>query len=86
MALSLAAVNGSWAYWSDAVAGSSVGPTQYAVADGSHTEGSYLVEWEGVSFDIDPGVSGNWSVTNNSGTTQLMILSVIVPVLPVGPS
>ncbi len=84
--LSLAAVNGSWTYWGGSVAGTESSPNQYAVADGSHAEGSYLVEWQGVSIDLDPGVSGNWSVTNTSATTQIMILSVIVPVLPVGPS
>ena len=74
------------AHWGGSVAGESSKPNQYAVADGSYEGTGFEITWEGVSFDIDPGVSGNWSVTNNSGTTQLMILSVIVPVLPVGPS
>lgn len=82
----VASMNGSMTYWGDSVAGVAASETQYAVADGSHAESTYLVEWDGVSFDVDPGVSGNWSVTNTSGTTQIMVLSVIVPVLPVAPS
>ncbi len=74
------------AYWGAAVAGSSSAPNQYVVADGSHSGTGYLVEWDGVSFDLDPGVSGNWSVTNTSLVTQTMVLAVVVPVLPVGPS
>lgn len=72
--------------WSTTATGTSTGEYTYSVADGAYNGQGVTLTWSGVNFDIDPGVSGNWSVTNNSGVPQVMSLSVSVPVLPVGPS
>lgn len=72
--------------WHTTPAGAPAGPNQYTVSDGSHSGSGYVFEWSGVSLDTDPGVSGNWAVTNTSLVTQTMILAVILPVLPVAPS
>lgn len=58
----------------------------YTVGDGSQTTAAWTLAWDDVSFDIDPGVSGNWALTNNTGVTQIFSVSVQVPVLPVAPS
>jgi len=46
---------------------------------------AYL-EWSTVEGDLDPFVSGNWAITNTSGSTQFFTLTIDLPVLPVLPS
>jgi hypothetical protein len=55
-------------------------------SDGSWSGNHAAVRWNGVDGDLDPGVSGVWSITNNTGSTQIYSFSVILPVLPVTPS
>jgi hypothetical protein len=75
--------------WNGDYAGHSSGdPNVFDIYDGSATApGVVTITWEGVSFDIDPGVSGNWAITNNDPVNTLVFsLIVDLPVLPVAPS
>lgn len=58
----------------------------YEVADGQQATTNWTLAWQDVSFDIDPGVSGNWALTNNTAGPQIFTVSVMVPVLAVTPS
>ena len=73
-----------WA-WTVTRAGTPDGTGLYNVADGSFTPAgypdSYTISWSGVQFDTDPFVSGVWSITNNSTSTQVFTLTVNTPVL-----
>jgi hypothetical protein len=62
------------------------GPYAYTWNDGTWSGSGAKIQWSNVEGDLDPGVSGVWSVTNNTGTTQIYTLSIILPVLPVVPS
>ena len=55
-------------------------------SDGSWTGDDTTVAWQNVQGDLDPGVSGAWSITNNAAITQIYAFSVILPVLPVVPN
>ena len=74
--------------WNGQYAGYQTGdPNVYYVYDGSATApGVVTIAWDSVSVDIDPGVSGNWAITNNSAVTQIFSLIIDAPVLPVAPS
>jgi hypothetical protein len=74
--------------WNGEYAGQATGdPNVFDVYDGSASApGVLTITWDSVSFDIDPGVSGNWAITNNSLSTMVFTLIVDLPVLPVAPS
>ncbi len=74
--------------WSDSASGTQdpKDPNVYNVGDGGGTYGGLTISWEDVSIDIDPGVSGNWAITNNTLAPQILTLIVDAPVLPVAPS
>jgi len=61
-------------------------PDVYNWTDGNASGSGYGITWESVEGDIDPGVSGSWTITNTATTTQIFTLSVVLPVLPVAPS
>lgn len=75
--------------WNGEYAGNpTADPNVYRVYDGSASApGVLTLEWTGVSVDIDPGVSGNWAITNLDPVNTLVFsLIVDAPVLPVAPS
>jgi hypothetical protein len=61
-------------------------PNVLNIYDGSGGTSGVTLTWDGVSFDLDPGVSGNWAITNNTAAPMILSLIVDVPVLPVAPS
>jgi hypothetical protein len=61
-------------------------PNVLNIYNGSGGTSAVTLTWESVSFDLDPGVSGNWAITNNTAAPMILSLIVDVPVLPVAPS
>jgi hypothetical protein len=67
-------------------------PNLYEFADGSNVDPIYnpdpdiVVEWSDVEVDIDPGIAGNFAVTNTLGVAQIFTLIIDAPVAPVAPS
>jgi hypothetical protein len=61
-------------------------PNSLAWGDGYWAGTDVHLEWDSVTADLDPFVSGNWAVTNTSGSTQIITLIIDLPVLAVSPS
>ena len=72
--------------WSGVGVGTQVAENQYDVQDGTVDRPAWDITWQDVSIDIDPGVNGVFSVTNNLAVVQTFTLIVDAPVLPVLPS
>src|SRR5262245_58979062 len=84
--LDIKILNGSGTtLWSGVGVGVQTGPNQYDVPDGGVDRTAVSLDWSDVSIDIDPGVNGVFSVTNNLAVTQTFTLIVDAPVLPVLP-
>lgn len=88
--LRLVLERGDQVIYQPTVAGQAVGgttnPYDYAWANGQWSGSGTAVTWSGVEGDLDPGVSGSWSITNNTAAPQTYSFSVLLPVLPVAPS
>lgn len=80
---------GTWSPSSVTITQDPLDPDVYTVSDGAWGNPlttPYSISWTDVEYDVDPGVSGNWAITNNSLVTQIFTVSVSAPVLPVAPS
>jgi len=56
-------------------------PNLYTWGDGYWAGTGVYLDWSEVEADLDPFVSGNWAITNTSGSTQIITLTIDLPVI-----